>query len=239
MPTFNPNVPQALEDLDAGPIRDNFNAVHEEATAPETDPVFAASEAAQFVPGDKAKLDAALVTETDPVFAASEAALLVPGDKARLDAALTSPLTGALLCDEQDIINAGHVGVKNSVNNSATNTPVLNTALHALCNAAGQPIVGFRGYIPGVDDPGAQLNDGAGQGFLNPQLRTLIGSDGLTVAATWADGILKDGSGTSFQTGAYSPANPGHWAGSPPATVAEALDRLAAVVSNAGANPIP
>ncbi|MCG3148329.1 MAG: hypothetical protein PCFJNLEI_01772 [Verrucomicrobiae bacterium] len=179
------------------------------------------------------------VPETDPVFTGSEAAQFVPGDKARLDAALTSPLTGALLCDEQDIINAGHVGVKNSVNNSATNTPVLNTAQHALCNAAGQPIVGFRGYIPGVDDPGAQLNDGAGQGFLNPQLRTLIGSDGLTVAATWADGTLKAGNGQAFSTGAYSPANPGHWAGSPPETMAEALDRLAAVVSNGGVNPIP
>ncbi|MCG3148056.1 MAG: hypothetical protein PCFJNLEI_01498 [Verrucomicrobiae bacterium] len=64
-------------------------------------------------------------------------------------------------------------------------------------------------------------------------------TDPPAVVATWADGILKDGSGTSFSTGAYSPANPGHWAGSPPATVAEALDRLAAVVSNAGANPIP
>ncbi|MCG3149831.1 MAG: hypothetical protein PCFJNLEI_03296 [Verrucomicrobiae bacterium] len=176
--------------------------------------------------------------ETDPVFAASEAAQFVPGDKARLDAALTSPLTGAVLCDEHDIVNAGHVGVKNSVNSAATNTPVLNTAQHALCNAAGQPIVGFRGYIPGVDDPAAQLNDGAGQGFLNPQLRTLIGNDGLTVAATWADGTLKDGAGNAFSTGAYSPGNPGHWAGSPPATMAEAIDRLAAAVSNNGVTPI-
>ena len=42
-----------------------------------------------------------------------------------------------------------------------------------------------------------------------------------------------------YVTGAYSPANPGQWATPPPATVAEALDRLASLASNAGANPIP
>ena len=38
-------------------------------------------------------------------------------------------------------------------------------------------------------------------------------------------------------TVAYLPANPGHWAGTPPASVAEAIDRLAAAVSNNGATP--
>jgi len=52
-------------------------------------------------------------------------------------------------------------------------------------------------------------------------------------------GALKDGAGNAFSTGAYSPANAGHWAGSAPATLAAALDRLADVVSNAGATPIP
>ena len=55
---FLPNEPQNGETVDADLLRENFAAVHEEATAPETDPVFAASEAALFVPGDKAKLDA-------------------------------------------------------------------------------------------------------------------------------------------------------------------------------------
>ena len=40
-------------------------------------------------------------------------------------------------------------------------------------------------------------------------------------------------------TAVYSPANPAHWNATPPATIAEALDRLAAAVSNNGANPIP
>ena len=60
-----------------------------------------------------------------------------------------------------------------------------------------------------------------------------------TVAAGWADGVLRDGTGNAFLTGAYSPANPGHWAGTPPATVTEALDRLAAAVSNTGTTPVP
>jgi len=59
-----------------------------------------------------------------------------------------------------------------------------------------------------------------------------------TVAAGWADGVLRDGAGNAFSTGAYSPANPGHWAGTPPATVTEALDRLAALVSGNGATPV-
>jgi len=37
---------------------------------------------------------------------------------------------------------------------------------------------------------------------------------------------------------AYSPANPSYWA-SPPASLAAAIDRLAALASNNGANPIP
>ena len=77
---------------------------------------------------------------------------------------------------------------------------------------------------------------------------------GGTVAARWPDGTLRDGAGNAFLTGhnvseltndagyitgAFSPANPGHWVGSPPATIAEAINRLAAAMSNGGANLIP
>ena len=65
------------------------------APASETDPVFRASEAFKFVPGDKLKLDTALQPgqsptgpETDPVFSQSEAALLLPGDKLKIDGAV-------------------------------------------------------------------------------------------------------------------------------------------------------
>jgi len=62
---------------------------------------------------------------------------------------------------------------------------------------------------------------------------------GFQTVASWATGTLKDGAGNAFITGAYSPANAGHWAGTPPATVAEAMDRLAALASNSGATPVP
>ena len=63
-------------------------------------------------------------------------------------------------------------------------------------------------------------------------------ADPPVVVATWADGTLRDAEGNPFSTGAYNPAAPSNWAGPPPVTLAEALDRLAAVVSNGGANPI-
>ncbi|MCG3148071.1 MAG: hypothetical protein PCFJNLEI_01513 [Verrucomicrobiae bacterium] len=64
-------------------------------------------------------------------------------------------------------------------------------------------------------------------------------ADPPVVVATWATGVLQDAGGQPFVTAAFSPANPGHWAGAPPATVAEAIDRLAAAVSNGGMSPIP
>jgi len=61
---------------------------------------------------------------------------------------------------------------------------------------------------------------------------------GFQTVASWATGTLKDGAGNAFSTGAYSPANPGHWAGTPPSTLAEMGDRLAAMLSNNGATPV-
>ena len=43
---------------------------------------------------------------------------------------------------------------------------------------------------------------------LNAAARQLIANDGVTVAATWTEGALKDGTGTPFSTGAYSPPIP-------------------------------
>ena len=76
---FDPNEPQNGDEVDANVLRDQFNGLKEiidavpagppgpqgpqgppGGTNPETDPVFLASEAAQLVPGDKAKIDNAL-----------------------------------------------------------------------------------------------------------------------------------------------------------------------------------
>ena len=62
---FNPNEPQNGEVVDADLLRNQLNALKALIDAvptppPESDPVFTASEAAQLVPGDKAKLDNAV-----------------------------------------------------------------------------------------------------------------------------------------------------------------------------------
>lgn len=45
-------------------------------------------------------------------------------------------------------------------------------------------------------------------------------------------------SALSAEGTSYSPARPGDWAGTAPTTVAEALDRLAYVLSSAGDSPV-
>jgi hypothetical protein len=64
---FIPTEPQNGEIVDADLLRNQFNGLKDlidagPAPEPETDPVFAASEAAKLVAGDKAKLDSTLGT---------------------------------------------------------------------------------------------------------------------------------------------------------------------------------
>ena len=59
------------------------------------------------------------------------------------------------------------------------------------------------------------------------------------VSAEWADGQLQDGAGQPFRTGAYASANPGDYAGSAPAMLAEAVDRLATAYHALTGNPVP
>ena len=68
------------------------------------------------------------------------------------------------------------------------------------------------------------LRDGTG----NPFLTRLAGRNVSELA-----------NDAGYTTGAYAPAIPGHWAGTRPATMAEAIDRLAALASNNGATPVP
>ena len=103
---FNPNEPQNGDKVDANVLRDQFNGLKEiidavpagppgpqgpqgppGGTNPETDPVFSASEAAQLVPGDKAKIDTALQPGSNVSALANDAKYLVnpmstnaPGD---------------------------------------------------------------------------------------------------------------------------------------------------------------
>ena len=109
---------------------------------------------------------------------------------------------------------------------------------------------GDLGVFAGAGKSGRLVDSGNNDTtIINLVGRKLMANDGTTVTADWSSVPLKDGSGNPFVTGtpwrnegyltgAYNPANPSHWAGSPPATIAEAIDRLAAAVSNNGANPI-
>ena len=178
---FDPNEPQANEITDADVVRDQLNAL-------------------------KALIDAVPVpaAETDPVFAASEAAQLVPGDKSKLDTALQP----------------------------GGNVSALGNDAGYLINPMSNTMVGEMIYNIWSDTaPGATM-----------RARLAIGTPGQVLTATpdWQNGtgVFPAWRDLVSQNVGYTPANPGNWA-SPPASIAEALDRLAALASNNGANPIP
>ena len=97
------------------------------------------------------------------------------------------------------------------------------------------------------------LRDGAGNAFLTSlagrnvselnndagYLTDISNRTAGAVASLAGHNVSELTNDAGYNTGAYSPANPGHWAGVPPATLADAMDRLAAMLSNNGANPIP
>ena len=72
--------------------------------------------------------------------------------------------------------------------------------------------------------------------------RLAIGTPGqvLTASSDWQNGtgVFPAWRDLAGQNVAYTPAIPGQWANAP-ASIAEAIDRLAALASNNGANPIP
>jgi len=136
MPTFLPNEPQNGENVDADLLRDQFNSLNNKidavpagppgpqgpqgpqgppgGTNPETDPVFQASEAAQLVPGDKAKLDNALQPGSNVSALANDAKYLVnpmstnaPGDMVYTMWSDSSP--GAVMNARLPIGSAGQI----------------------------------------------------------------------------------------------------------------------------------
>ena len=138
--------------------------------------------------------------ELDPVFAASEAAQLVPGDKAKLDSAIQPGTNVSQLANDAGYMaNPMGPGIGDIIYN------------------------GWDGVNPGGVKP--RTLPGGTEG----QVLTVGRIDGM-IAPTWVD--------LASQNVGYTPVNPGHWA-SPPASIAEAIDRLATLASNNGATPIP
>ena len=204
MPVFNPNEPQNGETVDADVLRNQLNALNNKIDAVPAGPL-----GPQGVPGADGPAGpqgpaGGTNPETDPVFLASEAAQLVPGDKAKIDNALQPGSNVSALVND----------AKYLVNPMSTNAP------------------GDMIYTMWSDSsPGAVMN-----------ARLPIGTPGQILSAVpgWQNGTgVFPGWIDAATITAYSPANPGHWNGTPPATLAEMGDRLAALLSNNGANPVP
>jgi hypothetical protein len=215
MPVFNPNEPQNGETVDADLLRNQFNALKDlidvAPVGPAGPPGPQGVQGTQGDPGPQGLQGdqgpqgepGGTNPETDPVFAASEAAQLVPGDKAKLDSAVQP----------------------------GSNVSVLVNDAKYLVNPMSAVQPGDMVYTMWSDQsPGAVMN-----------ARLPIGTPGqlLAVVPGWQNGTgLFPGWIDPASITAYSPANPNYWA-SPPASLAEAIDRLAALASNNGANPIP
>ena len=202
MPIFNPNEPQNGEKVDADVLRDQFNCLNDKIDAVPAGPPGPQGPAGPQGPqGDPGGVN----PELDPVFAASEAAQFVPGDKAKLDSALQP----------------------------GGNVSALGNDAGYLINPMSNTVVGEMIYNIWSDTaPGATM-----------RARLAIGTPGQVLTATpdWQNGtgVFPAWRDLAGQNVGYTPANPGHWNGTPPATLAEMGDRLAAMLSNNGANPIP
>ena len=198
MPTFDPNVPQPGDKLDADVVRNQLNALNEKIDAvPAGPPGPQGPQGPQGPPGGTNP-------ETDPVFQASEAAQLVPGDKAKIDNALQpGSNVSALVNDAKYLVNP----MSTVQPGDMVYTMWSDSSPGAVMNA--RLPIGTAGQILSAV-PGWQNGTGVFPGWIDPASIT-----------------------------AYSPANPSHWNGTPPATLAEMGDRLAALLSNNGANPIP
>ena len=264
--------------------------------ATETDPIFTASAAAQFVAGDKAKLDSALqsvvltghnvseLTNDAGYYAGNGSAFATAAQGAAADAAFhtisnpqsqqevdTQPFyrPAALLgrVNGGMPITAGGVwgGISlGTPNGSNANICVIDTDINGgtrfsvyqscqfnvglgtvfmydnwgLKDGYGNPFatqawVGSQGFVTNLASHNvSELANDAG--YLNDISTRTAGA----VASLTGHNVSELTNDAGYLTGAYGPANPGYWAGTPPATLAEAIDRLAASVSGNGATPV-
>ena len=261
---FLPNEPQNGETVDADLLRNQFNALNDEIAAIPAGPAGpqgvagAQGEAGPAGPAGAPGADGATgpqgppgqdgntLPESDPIFAASEAAQFVPGDKAKLDSALQSVvLTGhyvSELTNDAGYLTAGSGGTDISVRSLtiADGTAAINKIQS---NGIGGLSIVSSNFIEMAAQGGGYItiNDGSLRHYGDGVNFDYYATQSWVTAHTGLTGhnVSELTNDAGYTTGAYAPANPGHWAGSPPATIVEAINRLAAAVSNNGANPIP
>ena len=274
----------------------------------ESDPIFAASAAAQFVPGDKAKLDAALTSVPTPtsvndaaqVPQISDARQLLGADGATVaanwaDGVFRIPGMGGAQesVASNDGVSARGLGYgyilmaggttaarwPDGTLRDAAGNPFLtaltgrnvseltNDARYLALSDYGEAVVGavrINDGTPAVNRIGSNgvgglsivssnfieiaaqgngnitINDGSLRHFVDGVNFDYYATQAWVTAHTGLSGhnVSELTNDAGYVTAAYGPANPGYWAGTPPATVAEALDRLAAAVSGNGATPV-
>ena len=246
---FNPNLPATDSEMRSEEMRSQFTGLKDlidaiPAPPPEADPVFAASEAALLVPGDKAKLDAA-VQPGAPVSALDNDIGYVTTDT--LAGSPVSQFTNdaGYVPDRQAPFVASNLPLVIAGNGFAD--PDLNQKFYAVFPVRLADPEGIVMPIYASADRRVAIC-----WLIANSIARMYAKNHNVISDTFAESQVPDISPTaigfsqsagngSFTVvpAAYTPAAAGHWDSAAPASLAAAIDRLAAVVSNNGATPIP
>lgn len=92
-----------------------------------------------------------------------------------------------------------------------------------LVQSTGLFILAQNGF--GTIDPVIQVRSATFGGA------TMTGYTGVVLGMNFASGLLVDTSGLAIDTATYTPTTPSDWSGTPPSTIREAIDRLAAWIN--------
>jgi len=188
--------------------------------------------------------------EIDPIFAASEAALLVPGDKNKLDTALQpngdgSNLTGVLTSLAGHYVSelANNAGYLNDISSLTAGAAGVVTSLNGhnvseLANDAGYLINPMSPTAPG-DMVYTMWSDSSPGAVMNARLP--IGTPGQILSAVtgWQNGTgVFPGWIDAATITAFEPTDPTKWDSSP-ANLNDAVNRMAAAIATLLGTPIP
>ena len=182
----------------------------------------------------------------------------------QLTQAMAAPTSPPPATSETDPVFAAWLAAKPPVSAFTNDASYLASPATADLSLANHNLVDVLSLAFGgntiLDLGGAQLKDGTPGGnsgaAISLRNRQLTNQYAMPLA-DWSGTALQDGLGNAFltnltgrnvselandagySTGAYTPADPSRWAGNPPGSLAAAIDRLAELASNHGANPIP